>query len=435
MKRGIRVRSVARGSPAWTSGLRKGDVVLTVNGRAAADEVDLRFGTAQPVSHLAVRRGSRTFRARLVRPHNTELGVCCADAALSRCANHCIFCFIDQMPAGLRTTLYVKDEDVKHSFVNGNYVTLGALTDGELGRLCGLGLSPLYVSVHATDSRVRQRMLSNRNIGDIMHQLRFLEKNGVRFHAQIVVCPGFNNGSVLAQSIRDLCTFTRGLMSLAVVPVGLTRLQRKMLVPVDREEARRICRTVNEFGDRDMRRAGARRVFLADEMFILAGLPVPPRRYYEDFPQLENGVGLVRMLLEEWRGVKRRLAAAAPRANGETRAHARKMLIVTSESAYPYLARMAREISLRIAGAQVVAVAAQNLFFGGRVTVAGLLTARDIIRTIKKTGGRWDRVILPSVVLNYRGYTLDGYSLRRIGKAVGATVAALRSAGELVSLL
>lgn len=372
----------------------------------------------------------------LERPHNTGLGVRFADAALSRCANHCIFCFIDQLPAGLRTTLYVKDEDVKHSFVNGNYVTLGALTDGDLHRLCRLGLSPLYVSVHATDRRVRQRMLGNKKIGDIMHQLRFLEKNGVRFHAQIVVCPGFNNGAVLAQSVRDLCTFTRGLASLAVVPVGLTRLQRKMLAPVDRMEARRICVTVNRLGDRDMRRAGTRRVFLADEMFILAGLPIPPRRYYEDYPQLENGIGLVRMLLEEWRGVKRRLSAhGETRAPGVTRAHGRKVLIVTSESAYPYLARIAREISLRVAGARVAAAAAKNLFFGGGVTVAGLLTARDIIRTIKKTGGRWDRVILPSVVLNHRGCTLDGYSMRRIGKATGATVMALRSTAELAQLL
>jgi putative radical SAM enzyme (TIGR03279 family) len=393
----------------------------------------VRFGTAQPVSHLAVRRGGRTFCVKLVRPPNVELGMRFADAALSLCANHCIFCFIDQMPAGLRKTLYVKDEDVKHSFANGNYVTLGAMTYEELDRLCSLGLSPLYVSVHATDKRVRQRMLGNTNIGDIMHQLGFLEKNGVGFHAQIVVCPGFNNGAVLEQSIRDLCTFTRGLLSVAVVPVGLTRFKKKMLEPVDRNEAGRICFTVNALSDADMRRRGTRRVFLADELFILAGLPIPKRQYYEDYPQLENGIGLVRTLLDEWRGVKRELAVAGPHA--QRKSPAPKILVVTSESAHPYLARIARELSTRGAGARVAAVAAKNRFFGGGVTVAGLLTARDIIRTVKRTGGQWDCVAIPAVVLNFRGHTLDGYSVRRIGKAVGARVTAIRSIGELVKLL
>jgi putative radical SAM enzyme (TIGR03279 family) len=430
---GITVNAVAAGLPGQACGIRKGDQVLSVNGIPVADETDFRFGTAQQVSHVMVRRNRNVISLKLLRPHNTETGVTFADAGIAWCSNHCIFCFIDQMPPGLRASLYVKDEDVMHSFVNGNYVTLAAMTRARLGRLCRLGLSPLYVSVHATDHAVRQRMLGNRNIGDIMDQLTFLERNGIRFHAQIVVCPGFNDGPVLTRTILDLCGFAKGLLSVAVVPVGLTKYQNRVLKPVGRDEAQRICSEVAALGDSDLRRIGRRRVFCADELFIAAGLPMPPGRYYEEYPQLENGVGLVRRLLDEWRTAKRALAAG--RTTRRNAARARPVLLVTSESAYPYIARFAGELPEFFPCLQILAIAAKNDFFGGHVTIAGLLTAADIIRAVKKTGCRGARVILPGVVLNRFGHTLDGYSLKRIGTTLGAAVSAAGSISELVRLL
>ena len=276
-------------------------------------------------------------------------------------------------------------------------------------------------------------MLGNRNIGVIIDQLRFLERNGVRFHAQIVVCPGFNDGPVLTRTILDLCGFAKGLQSVAVVPVGLTKYQNKILKPVGRAEARHICYEVAVLGDKDMRRRGWRRVFCADELFISAGFPIPPGSYYGSYPQLENGVGLVRQLLDEWRSVKR--APAAGRRILRNPARAWPSLLVTSESAYPYIARIAEEIPRFFPGLRIRSIAVKNEFFGGHVSVAGLLTAADIIRTVRKSRRRGERVILPGIVLNRFGHTLDGYSLKRIGKMLGAAVSAAGSISELVRLL
>ncbi len=430
---GLTVKSVIAGLPGRACGIRKGDEVISVNGVPVADETDFRFETAQQVSRIVVRRNRHVISLLLFRPHSTETGVTFADAGIARCSNRCIFCFIDQMPPGLRASLYVKDEDVMHSFVNGNYVTLAAMTPSRLHRLCRLGLSPLYVSVHATDHAVRQRMLGNRRIGVIMDQLGYLEKNGLRFHAQIVVCPGFNDGAVLSRTVLDLCGFAKGLLSVAVVPVGLTKYQNRLLKPVGRDVARRICSEVAALGGRDLRRAGRRRVFCADELFIAAGLPLPPARYYEEYPQLENGVGLVRRLLDEWRTAKRALAAG--RTIRRNAARARQVLLVTSESAYPYVARIAGELPEVVPRLQIRTIAAKNEFFGGHVTVAGLLTAADIMRAARKAGCRGSRVILPGIVLNRFGHTLDGYSLRRIGTTLGAAVSAAGSISELVRLL
>jgi putative radical SAM enzyme (TIGR03279 family) len=429
----LTVKSAAAGLPGRACGMRKGDEVVSVNGLPVSDEMDFRFGTAQPVSRIAVRRNGKIIPLTLSRPHNTETGVMFADAGFARCSNHCIFCFIDQMPPDLRASLYVKDEDVMHSFINGNYVTLAAMTPARLGRICRLGLSPLYVSVHATNHAVRQRMLGNRSIGVIMDQLGFLEKNGVRFHAQIVVCPGFNDGPVLTRTILDLCGFTKGLLSVAVVPVGLTKYQNKILKPVGCAEARRIYSEVAALGDRDMRQSGRRRVFCADELFIVAGIPIPPQSYYGDYPQLENGVGLVRQLLNEWTAEKRIMSLT--RIERRKQASARPALLVTSESAYPYIGRIAEELPRFFPGLRIRAAAVKNEFFGGHVSVAGLLTAADIIRTVRKTRRGGERVILPEIVLNRFGHTLDGYSLKRIGKKLGAAVSAAGSISELVRLL
>jgi putative radical SAM enzyme (TIGR03279 family) len=432
---GLRVKSVAKGLPAWKSGIRKGDTVVSVNGMPVSDEIDFRYSTAQPVSQILIRRRGVVFEKRLKRPHTIMLGIGFHEPSVHRCSNHCVFCFIDQMPKGLRKSLYVKDEDIKHSFVNGNYVTLTALTQADLERICGLGLSPLYVSVHATDIRVRRRMLGSRHIPDVMEQLRFLEKNGVFFHTQIVVCPGFNNGEVLARTMADLLSLKKGLLSIAVVPVGLTRYTRPQLRPVDRGEARRICSRVAMLGEKDRLRNRRRRVFPADELFILAGLPFPGRRYYEAFPQIENGVGLVRQFLDEWKSARPGIAAAVLASRKRRLHRGRTSLMVTSESAFPFVSRIAADLSKMAPGSEVRVCAARNEFFGGKVTVAGLLTAQDIVRAVKKTKVRWHTVAVPGVVFNFRGHTLDGYSPGRLGKRLGSSVMVVESLKQCAELV
>jgi putative radical SAM enzyme (TIGR03279 family) len=431
--RGLLIRLVEKGLPGWKAGLRKGDVVLSINSQPVMDEVDFRFGTAQPVSEIQVRRKMVVLTKVLKRPSRALVGVRFADQGVARCSNHCIFCFIDQMPKGLRRSLYIKDEDARHSFANGNYVTLGGMSFEELERICSIGLSPLYVSVHATDPRVRRTMLGNRHIPNIMPQLSFLEKNGISFHTQIVVCPGFNNGVILARSIDDLRSFTRGLLSIAVVPVGLTRYRRNILRHVDRDEARRICSHVMPASEKDRRRYGRRRIFLADEMFLLAGLPIPPRSYYEDYPQIENGVGLVRMLLDEWEKIKHVWKHTRPPARKCSRNG--RILIVTSESAFPFQKKIAAQLNGILPGVAAEAFAVRNEFFGGKVTVAGLLTGKDIIKQVKAMKTRWNRIVLPGIIFNSRGHTLDGYSAERIRKSLGVRIAVVHSLEELVQLL
>ncbi|HUI93154.1 MAG TPA: DUF512 domain-containing protein [Chitinivibrionales bacterium] len=432
---GLTIRSVEKGLPAWEAGLRKGDIIVTVNDEPVKDEVDFRFCTAQPVSEIRVLHRMGILTKLLKRPSRTAVGVQFADQGVTRCRNHCIFCFIDQMPKGLRRSLYIKDEDVRHSFVNGNYVTLAAMTFDDLEQLCSRGLSPLYVSVHATDRHVRCTMLGNKHIFDIMDQLGFLEKNGISFHAQIVVCPGYNNGAVLTKSLKDLCGLTKGLISVSVVPVGLTRFRRHPLQPVDRGEARRICKQVMRASEKDKKRYGRRRIFLADELFILAGLSIPPRRYYGNYPQIGNGVGLVRMLLDEWKKIEVRHGRSHPGNAGGNRNRVKRALLVTSESAFPFIREIAdrlSQISLRVTAE---ALAVQNIFFGREVTVAGLLTGNDIIKQVRATKKAPDLVVLPGIIFNRHGHTLDGYSAERIGKSLGIKVMAADSLDALAKLL
>ena len=294
---GLHIRFVKHGSPAYKAGLRKGDSIVSVNGERVNDGLEFGFFSARSRATIQAIRGNTRIVCIMLRPSGKAAGVLFREKPILRCGNRCIFCFIDQMPPGFRKSLYVKDEDYRHSFTNGNYITLSHTPRSRLLRIARLGLSPLYVSVHASDSGVRRRMLGNPIAFDIMKQLRFLERRAVRFHTQVVVCPGINDGRVLRKTIQDLLTLKAGLLSIAVVPVGLTRHRKTPLVPVNRADALYICREVSRISDRHAAVEGRRRVFCADEFFIKAKLPIPPKKYYEDYPQIENGVGLVRRIL------------------------------------------------------------------------------------------------------------------------------------------
>jgi putative radical SAM enzyme (TIGR03279 family) len=434
---GTRVISLAAGLPAAKSGLRKNDVVVSVNRHPVIDEFDFRFHTACDESRIVVRRGNRLVRLTIHRPSGIGLGIQFAQRSVRRCSNRCVFCFIDQMPPGLRRSLYVKDEDIGHSFTNGNYVTLSTTPYDELERVAGLGLSPLFVSVHATQDDIRRMMLGNCKAYAIMDQLRFLARSGVWFHTQIVVCPGYNDGAVLRSSIRDLLSLKQGLLSVAIVPVGLTKHRRRNpLQPVTAEIARSTVSLVEKIGENDARKHGRRRVFCADEFFIGATMPIPPRAYYEDYPQIGNGVGLVRQLLEEWKSVKRRISRQRDSKGAARPAESavRRVMIVTSESAAGFLAAIVSDMNLIFPCVDTRVAVVKNEFFGGHVTVAGLLTGRDIMRTVRRMPGLWDRIIVPGIVFNQRGYTLDGYSASRIEKDLGMPVSSVDSLKILVSL-
>jgi len=396
------------------SGLRPRDRVISVNGYDIADELDFYYHGARDFLEIEIERCGRVGTVEAERPPGSALEAEFYEKPVNRCANRCVFCFIDQMPKGLRRSLYIKDEDFKHSFLNGNYVTLTSASPEDLRRIASIGLSPLFVSVHATDMGARAAMLGNRRVPDVRRQLAYLSENGIAFHTQIVLCPGYNDGKVLEQTIKDLFRYGKSLLSIAVVPVGLTRFRKKPLAAVDRQLAADVCNKLEKISDRMRQKEGVRKLFIADELFIRAGLSIPPASYYEDYPQIENGVGLVRQLLQDGANLKRRLQKDVDF----------RVLVITGYSAYPFLKKVLADISPNY---DVAAV--ENNYFGESVTVAGLLTAQDVIKKIKgmSAGKKYREAILPKVMFNHAGYTLDGYSAARIGKSVGMPVRVLSS--------
>jgi putative radical SAM enzyme (TIGR03279 family) len=417
----------------FRAGLRAGDTILSVNNETVSDELDFRFHAATQCLRLgAIRRGApRVVDAERESGSFPEIEF--FQQAIRRCANRCVFCFIDQMPPGLRRRLYIKDEDLTHSFLNGNYVTLTNVRAADLKKIASLGLSPLFVSVHATDPLARGRMLGRTRAPAIMDQLRHLRKNGIRFHTQIVVCPGYNDGATLSRTIADLFSLGDSLLSIAVVPVGLTRFRKIPLDGVDRDMARVICARMGSASDRDAARRGVRRLFLADEFYLKAGLPIPSRAYYEDYPQIENGVGLIRQLLDEWRTAKNLARSGGIRTN-KNAVPGKKYLLMTAVSPFPYIATIGKELMRLRPDVAVYTAPVVNDFFGPSVTVAGLLTARDVIRAARAaaTGQRCDRILLPATMFNYAGYTLDGYGPQRLAKEIGIPVQIVRSVAELL---
>jgi len=411
---GVRVESVAAGSPAQRAGIRAGDRVLSVSGRPVEDLLDLHFLTARARFTLRWRSSSGAEQERGFRIAGAPLGVFPEPIRVRRCRNRCIFCFVHQLPKGLRRTLYVKDEDVRLSFLHGQYVTFSDLSDDEIGKILKYRLSPLYVSIHTTDPVLRKRMLGNPAIRDVMATMRLLTRRGIVLHGQIVVCPGVNDGEELARSLRELSTLRPGLRSVAVVPVGLTahRAGLPPLRPVTREEARgtlallRVLR--KEFGAGG---DGEPFAVAADEYCLLAGERFPGRRSYGSFAQIENGVGLVRRFLDEADGLFRRNVWPG-KAEGGT--------VVTGRSPSRIIAKFLEEFSRR-AMERFNLVPVRNRLMGESVTVTGLLGGNDIAEAV---GGRVRGTLyVPSVTLRDAGdLFLDGLSPGELSRRTGAEV-------------
>ncbi|MBD3241454.1 MAG: DUF512 domain-containing protein [Chitinivibrionales bacterium] len=424
------IRETAADSPARDAGLRRGDTIRSVNGSPVESELDFVFQAATSEVLLSVLRRGIAREVIIMREGGQPLGVSFVPVPVRRCRNRCLFCFIDQMPPGLRRSLYIKDEDYRHSFLYGNFVTLTGLRQSDLSRIVSMRLSPLYVSVHATDHAVRNRLLGNSRAPDILAQLRELGTHGIQFHTQIVVCPGYNDGAVLRRTLRDLLGLGDPVLSIGVVPVGLTRFRRRPLEPVTPERARAIVKTVMQASDRDRARTGVRRVFPADELLLKAGHEVPSTAFYESFPQSENGIGLLRAFDDDLRDVLRDSGACAARRRG-------KVVVLTGMSAYSSVRNAVDRLTDVMGGDGHVAVhPVANRFFGETVTVAGLLSARDVLREIRALRlRRADTVVLPAVMFNDRGYTLDSYSLERVGRETGCRVRVAQSCRELRDVL
>jgi len=407
---------VDEGSPAHLAGIVEGDIIVSVNGHRIRDELDLIFYSQEPVLDVRIRRDGKLMRTVVEKDEFDGTGIELGPMQVKRCRNNCIFCFVHQLPRGLRRTLYVKDEDYRLSFLYGNYVTLSSLTDEDRNRIVEQRLSPLYVSVHTTNPALRREMLGNGRATDIMDELRFLAGHRIRFHTQIVLCPGINDGAEMEKTITDLARLHPFMMSIAVVPVGLTRHRRRPLNPVTGDDARKALETIDRLRKRFLRKFGDPLVYGADELYLRAGMPMPPVRYYGDFPQIENGVGMVAEFLHQCSMLRL----------SEYRLDRAGFITFTGTSFHPFLVELADAINSNCR-TRLHVVPVENRFFGESVTVAGLLTGRDIIRAVADVS-RGDVLLLPDVVLRDSDEVLlDDVTTEDISEALSMEVKVIDS--------
>ena len=410
---GARIATVTAGSIAAQVGLRAGDVLLEVNGAAVTDYIAYRFAIADEEVVLTVARGDEEWEIEIEKDADEELGLgfaCDVFDGMRRCRNNCVFCFERQMPAGMRASLQVRDDDFRLSFIHGNFITLTNLRRGEMARIIREHLSPLYVSIHATDPAVRRQLLRNRRAPDIRAQLRRLGAGGITVHGQIVLCPGWNDGEVLARTLDELAALYPTVLSVGIVPVGLTahRPAGPAVRAVTPEDAAAVLETVAARQAENRTRLGTRQVFLADEFYLAGGQPLPPAAAYEGFPQRENGIGLSRLFLDE-------LAAL----RWPARLPVGPVTLVTGMLAAPLLEQLAA--CLREHGVDARVIAVPNTFYGGGVTVAGLLTGHDLQAAL---AGRdlGQAVILPAATLNADGILLDDITPAELERALGVPI-------------
>ncbi len=419
------ITHVQPGSIADRLGLRAGDVLLTIAGEPVIDQIDYQALTAQRSFGMELRRADGTTASVHVRKEDWEpLGITLDQTIVSRprpCANHCIFCFIDQMPPGMRDTLYVKDDDWRLSLMMGNYITMTNISEQELDRIIRRRVSPLYISVHTTDPELRCRMLRNKNAGQIMDRLRLLAKNGLRFHCQIVMCPGWNDGEALARTLEDLRSLFPYAQSVALVPIGLTKFREGLarIEPYNRETATEVVEMARALQARFLRELGTRFVFPSDEFYCLSRLPLPSDEEYEDYPQIENGVGMLRMFETD-------LAFAAEDYPVEE-TPPRRLVIACGTSVAPYMQTWCDRFAPR--GTTVRVQPIINRFFGESVTVSGLITGQDLMDQLKDADCD-EILIVRDMIRNEGDLFLDNTTVEEVRRALPAPLHITQNTGE-----
>ena len=422
------ISAVRKNSLAEAAGIVAGDKLVAVDGVQVKDIIELSFYTSDYEVELELENAQGQRRqVHIDKYPDEDLGLEFEAAVfdkVSTCYNNCIFCFVDQMIPGMRKGLYVRDDDYRLSFLYGNFITLTNLKEEDFQRIIQTHMTPLYVSVHATDPKVRCEMMHNRFAGELMDKLERLFAAGIEVHTQIVCCPGYNDGEILAKSFQDLYARHPHVLTMAVVPVGITK-HREGLHPLrtfTKEEAAALIDQVTPWQRQCREETGKTFIYLGDEFYLLAGRDVPAAEWYDGFPQLENGIGLTRSFIDEWQATLPSLSsyqAASP------------AVIPVGESAFTVLQPLLDALNKQFNTAHSF-VPVPNQFFGGKVNVTGLLTASDILRTCKESG---KRLILPAVVLNNDKLFLDDTALEQFRKEYPGKVDIAKDAKELLHLL
>ena len=413
--KGLLIEGVTPDSIAAEFELEAGDRLLAVNGHQLRDLIDYSYFTASDEELLLeiIRVNGEIWELEVERDAGEPLGLTFAPPAPANCRNNCIFCFVHQLPKGLRKPLYVKDEDYRLSFLNGNYVTLANITTTELDRIIEQRLSPLYISVHTTNPELRQLMLGKKGIPPILEQLQALAAARIALHTQIVLCPGINDGPELERTVADLAGLYPAVQSLAIVPLGLTRHRQKLpqLQPVDQRYAREFITQWEPQTRALKKRLKEPFLFLADEFYLKADLPFPPLREYGDLPQIENGVGMVPLFQREATKTVR-----SARYIGDF-----PITVITGVSSFPFVSEFLAQLGKKT-GLTVVPMAVENRLFGESVTVSGLISGNDIVATLE--GHALGRALLiPDVMLKEgAGVFLDDVSLKALEERLNCRV-------------
>ena len=427
------IRSVEPRSPAHRAGVRAGETLTHINGHPVVDVLDYKFYSYDPRLELKLREPDGAERTvRVKKQEGEDLGLEFEHYLMDRarsCANNCIFCFVDQMPPGMRRSLYFKDDDARLSFLMGNYITMTNLSEREVDRICALRVSPINISVHATEPELRKMMLGHRNAGRCLELMERFAGAGITMNCQVVACPGVNDGAHLRRTMEDLARLHPAVNSVSVVPVGITK-HREGLYPLRTytgEEAAALLDQVEAFGRRCREELGTTLIWCSDEFYLLAGRPLPEHRYYEAYTQLENGVGMLRLLRHE---AEQALADLDP---GEPPA---PFAVATGVSAAPMLREIVDMAAARRPGLRGTVYPIVNRFFGETITVSGLVTGGDLMDQLRgKDLG--ERLLIPSNMLRAgERVFLDDVTLDQVERTLGVPVTVVGQDGwELVDAI
>lgn len=395
------VSSVIKGSIAEELEIQAGDEIVSIDNAKMLDMIDYNFFCKSDLLTLEIKKTDGELEVvELEKDYDEDLGIVFESAVFDRikpCLNHCIFCFVDQQPKGLRDTLYIKDDDYRLSYLQGTYITLTNFTDKDRDRIKRMHLGPFYVSVHTTNPDLRVKMLRNPNAGKALENLKWFRKNKIPFHAQIVLCPGINDGKELERTLSDLAELKNTVLSVAIVPVGITQFREEKLKQVDKKCAEQVLDIASKF----------KRVCCSDEFFLLAGREIPPSRYYGNYNQLDDGVGSLRMLLEDFKSRELPQKISKPF----------KISFATGYAAVYAVEKIAKKLN-KIKNLKVTLNPVKSDYWGQDITVSGLITTDDLIRTVKDLDT--DVVVISSVMLKpYSEMFLDGKTLSYVKEQTG----------------
>ncbi|MDT7807084.1 MAG: hypothetical protein QOJ70_897 [Acidobacteriota bacterium] len=425
-RRGVTITEVEPDSLGAELELEPGDRVVKVNGRTVRDYLDFRFHTGGETEMVLdiLKRGGEEWEVEIVRAEGEDFGLQFENIAPRQCANECLFCFCNGNPPDARPALFFRDEDVRLSFLYGNYTTLTSITEDEMQRVIEQRLTPQYVSVHATDLKVRSLLLGvDERRADISDKMRRMMDAGIEIHAQVVLCPDINDGEVLRKTVDDLAAEYPSVRSVAIVPLGLTRYNKdERLTPVTPEWCRKIIREVGTIQKELRARLGTNFAFLGDEIYLRAGRDVPGRRHYGDYPQIEDGVGMVRSFREDFARLLRRIEKRRPSGGGGDAARLRGT-ILTGTLFAPVLEELVGQLNERT-GTSLRVVAVENKYFGSEIVVAGLMTGECVLDARARIEGEF--VIIPKTAhKSDEPIMLDGTRLDELEGKLGLPVLAL----------